>query len=457
MKRYHRFHYLYSIQYIRYAFILSVLPLIHALILFDLPSLARALKQDGIIFIVVMLFSVVQWLAAGYWYSGGRITVQHGVFLNRQTVISRPMIAAIELRQPLYCRLLGACITTIYYKHRPKPVTLCLFYEDAAQLADELLPLKRESAIFRAVGAERISFSLLSANLITTGILIVVSAKKTAKSLGNDFNQFAFSNLERMEKFVEQLLPVGLAWLISLIFVLASIALLFSFLHSAGFVVCRNGGVIVAKGGLITKTERRILASAVTACDVRTTPVARLLHRSAVYLHAGGFSGKDMPIMVYRRGNEEQLQKLMPEFYVSRSVLGPVRGRSFLQFIWLPGSMFLFFISLSAVSAWLMPQIAPLFWLPCFLLFIALLVSIEGFFTESVRRGFNRTLELCYSRFLTRHRVCIFTSQTEFCFFQHPLLAYRQRCNLILRLPCGLRFRIRSIPEYESKTLPLII
>ena len=457
MKPYHRFHYIYSFQYIRYAFLLSVLPLIRALLIFDLPSLITALKQDGIIFIVVMLFSIVQWLAAGYRYSGGRITIQQGVLLSRQTVISRPMIAAIELRQPLYCRLLGACVTTIYYKHRPKPVTLCLFYQDALQLADEILPLKRESAIFRAVGAERLRFTVLSANLITTSILTIVSAKKTASSLGDELNQFAFSNLERMEKFIEQIFPVGLAWVTCLIFVLASIALLFSFLYTAGFVVCRNGGVIVAKGGLITKTERRILASAVTACDVRTTPIARLLRCSTVYLHAGGFSGSDMPVMVYRRGNEEQLQKLMPEFYVSHSVLGPVRGRSLIQFIWLSGSAFLFFISLTAVSAWLMPDIAPLLGLPSFLLFISLLVSLEAFFTESVRRSSNRTLELSYSRFLTRHRVCIFTSQTGFSFSQHPLLTYRQRCNLTLRLPCGLRFRVRSIPDYQANTLPLIL
>ena len=76
----------------------------------------------------------------------------------------------------------------------------------------------------------------------------------------------------------------------------------------------RNNGVIVAKGGLLTKTERRILAKAVTSCDIRTTPMGRLLRRSSVYLHAGGFSGKDLPLMVYRKGKEAQLQKLMPEF-----------------------------------------------------------------------------------------------------------------------------------------------
>ena len=52
-----------------------------------------------------------------------------------------------------------------------------------------------------------------------------------------------------------------------------------------------------------------------------------------------------------------------------------------------------------------MPQVAPLLALPTVLLAIGTLVSLEGFFTENVRRGPGRTLELSYSRFLTRHQI----------------------------------------------------
>ena len=83
--------------------------------------------------------------------------------------------------------------------------------------------------------------------------------------------------------------------------------------------------------------------------------------------------------------------------------------------------------------------------------------GLEGFFTENVRRGPGRTLELSYSRFLTRHRVCVFSQNAAFVFTQHPLLAHRQRCNLRVRLPARGSFRVRGLPDYLARELPLII
>lgn len=457
MKPISRFHFLYSFQYIRYAFFLSVLPLVRALLVFDLPSLFTALKQDGIIFIVVAIFSFAQWKAAGYRCGKERIFVEQGVLFHRQLIISRRAVAAIELKQPLYARIFGACLLTIYFKQQKKQVSYWLFRKDAATLAHLLLPINRHDNIFRPVGSERLSFSLLSANLITTGVLLAASARKTTELLGDDFNRFAFSNLERLEQLLEALFPVSAAWIATFIFVLVSIAVGYSFLHTAGFEVCRNGGVIVARGGLITKTERRILASAVTACDVRTTPFSRILRRSPVYLHAGGFSGNDMPLMVYRKGCEQQLERLMPEFRLAPLTLAPVRGRSLMQFLWMPGTFFLLFASLAGVAAWLMPDAAPFFSLPAFLCLLSTLISVEGFFLETVHQTNNRTLQLCFTRFLTRHRVCVFGAQAGYRFTQNPLLYYNRRCNFRLRLPCGLQFRVRGMPDNIIDQLPMVV
>ena len=457
MRPFSHFHFSYSFKYIRLAIILSVVPLVQALLALDIPGLTSILGQELIILAAIFTFALLQWRAAGYHWGHGRITVQQGLLVRRQQVISRPMVAAVQLRRPLHYRILGASQVTFYYKYRRDAVTLCLRQAEALDLADEMMPLRREDNVFRAVGAERLRFAVLSANLITTAVLAVVSARRTIDILGEGINEFALTNLARVEKLVEQVLPVGMAWLFLLIFLLASAAFLLSFLHTAGFSVCRNGGVILARGGLITKTERRILASAVSCCDVRITPIARLLRRSAVYLQAGGFSGDDLPLMVYKRGAEDQLQKLMPEFQFSRSGFAPLRGRSLVQFLWLPGGAFLFAAALTGVSAWVMPQVAPLLALPTVLLAIGTLVSLEGFFTENVRRGPGRTLELSYSRFLTRHRVCVFSQNAAFLFTQHPLLAHRQRCNLRVRLPARGSFRVRGLPDYLARELPLII
>ena len=457
MKPVSKFHLFYSLQYIRYAIILSVIPLVQALLQFDLDALFTAFWQDGLIFLGVICFSLLQWSASGYWYSGERILIQEGLLVCRQLSISKPMVAAIELRQPIHAKLFSACQVKIYYKYRSRPVSLWLYYSDARTMAQHLLPLNRQDAIFKAVGAERLSFAVLSANIITTSILAAVSAKRTTELFGQDLNQFALSNIKKMERIIAQVLPVGLAWITAFIFVLASIALLFSFLSTAGFMVGRNNGVIVAKGGWLIKTERRILSTALTSCDIRITPMGRILRRSVVFLHAGGFSGKDLPIMVCKKGHESQLQKLIPEFHISPFTVADFQNRSFLQFIWLPGSLFLFLLSLTSVSAWLIPKITPLLALPCFLCVIWLFVDIEGFFTETVKTAPNRSLELCYTKFFTRHRIFVLTNQVAFQFSYNPLLDVRNRCNFILRLPCKTKFYIRCIPKDLAKNLALIL
>lgn len=457
MKPFTRFHFCYSFQYIRYALILSVVPLVQAALDFDLESLFRALRQDALIFAAIAVFATAVWLACGYRCAPGRITVREGLVVRRELVLTRPMLAAVELRRPLYCRLLGATQVAFYFKYRTEHYTLSLRAADAAALADELMPVARKGEVFRPVGSERLGFAVVSANVITTGVLTVMSAKRTAEVLGEGFNQLAFTNLEKVEKLIERVLPVGVAWVAALAFVVISLAVLSSFLHTAGFEVCRHGGIIVARGGLVTKTERRILARAVTACDMRVTPIGRLLRRYPVYLQAGGFAGEALPLMVYKKGDEALLQRLMPEFHIAHHHLASLRGRSLAQFLWRPGTFFLLLFALTGVSAWAMPDLAPILSIPLALSFLCLLSSLEGFFTEDIRRGPGRTLEVSYNRFFTRHRVSVFTPHAAFRVRQHPLLARRQRCDVHVYLPGKRRMRARGVPDWQAHSLPLIV
>ena len=52
-----RFHIVFIVKYIRYGLILCLVPMLKALIKFDLPSLATALRQDAAILIGMALFS----------------------------------------------------------------------------------------------------------------------------------------------------------------------------------------------------------------------------------------------------------------------------------------------------------------------------------------------------------------------------------------------------------------
>ena len=99
-------------------------------------------------------------------------------------------------------------------------------------------------------------------------------------SLEQDLEPIALEHFTRLEVFIERLLPAGSAFLVALAFCLASLTFCYSFFHTFGFSCGRSGGVIISRGGFFTKIERRVLASRVTACRVRVTPAARLLHRS---------------------------------------------------------------------------------------------------------------------------------------------------------------------------------
>ena len=119
-------------------------------------------------------------------------------------------------------------------------------------------------------------------------------------------------------------------------------ALFSSLLATSRFRVSRSGGVILAKGGRVNLTERRILASAVSYCDIRITPISRLLRRYPVFLCAGSYTGADLPILVYGKGRDTLLQALMPQFVSPRPVAGITATRSWPQFLWKSGALVAF-------------------------------------------------------------------------------------------------------------------
>lgn len=452
-----RFHFIYILKYTRYAVILSVIPLLRALLRFDLPSLFAALQQDGLIFVGTALFALAQWTASGIRVQDGQLQIRRGAVLRLRVRAELSGIGAVQLHRPLYCRMVGATELTIWDRYSRRKYRVYLWAGQAAALADQVLPVYPGRAVFSPAGAERLQFAVLSANLITTGVVSALAAQRTADLLGEEWNRFAIGRLEWVEQMVERVLPTGTAWLVTLGLALASIAVLRSFLHTAKVQVCRSGGVILSRGGVVNKTERRVLAAAVTSCEIRVTPLARLLGRSAVYIQAGGFHGDDLPLLVYKGGDDGALRRLLPEFYLSRSRLVKAPGRSLAQFLWRPGALVLLCGALCGVAVWALPEMVPLLVIPLLLSLVGLAVSAEAFFTETLARTPGRSLEIRFGRFLTQHRVCVFSPDAAFVFRQHPLLYSRQICNVTVKLPGGKWYQARGIPEWETDNLPLLM
>lgn len=457
------FHIVYVLKYIRYGLLLCLVPMIQAAIRFDLPSLYTALRQDAVILIVMFFVSLAIWQKLGFSFTDKTLTLRYGVILKQTIQVHTDQIAVVELDRSLFLRLVG-CTRVKLYAARSASFGSVKFYlrkHHAAMLAERMMPVKNESSFFAPTGAERIRFTMLSANIVTTAALLVFSAKQTqdilGQNLGAELGHLAVSNLEKIEQLAELFLPAGVAWLFTLGFILWGISLFWSLLTTANFRVSRSGGIILSKGGYINHTERRVLASAVSYCDIRITPTSRLLRCYPVYLSAGNYSGADLPILVYSKGRDALLQALMPKFTPPSQVAGLTVNRSMPQFIWKSGSLLLLCAALTAVSVWRLPELTPLLVIPLLLSCGLVVAGIEGWFTEGVRRNKNGTLSIRYTRFFTHHQLCVFTPDLSFSVFQTPFSENVARCNLSIRLPCRRRVRIRSIKRYEADRLKLVI
>lgn len=408
-------HLLDSLRFFRYGFLLCLVPMVQALFRFDMEGLLIALWQDAAILAVCLALSLALWAAARISVTPQAVVFRQGIGFHLRQTFARASIAVVEIERPLYCRFVGAARVRLYFKNYAAPhrLTVYLTKRDAAFLSETLMPVKQHSGVFTPAGFERLALVMLSANAVTTSIFLWMGVQRLNDYLEQDLEQIALEHFTRLEVFIERLLPAGSAFLVALAFCLASLTFCYSFFHTFGFSCGRSGGVIISRGGFFTKIERRVLASSVTACRVRVTPAARLLHRRPVYLTAGWFGGGDVPLMVYKAGQEHIVQALLPDFMPPARLLGVL-------------------VALSAGC---------------------LLVSLEGFGEEGIADNPNRTLGLVYTRFFTRYEVCIFTPDRSFAVRQNPFSVNAGRSNVFVRLPAHHTFRVRGVRKARADAL----
>lgn len=299
-------HLLDSVRLFRYGFLLCLVPMAQALLRFDVEGLLLALWQDAAILAVCLALSLALWAAARISVTPQAVVFRQGIGVQLKQTFSRASVAVVEVERPLYCRFVGAARVRLYFKEYSAPhrLTVYLTRRDAAFLSETLMPVKQHSGVFTPAGFERLALVMLSANAVTTSIFLWMGVQRLNDYVAPDLEQLAVQQFTRLEVLIERLLPAGSAFLVALAFCLASLTFCYSFFHTFGFSCGRSGGVIISRGGFFTKIERRVLASSVTACRVRVTPAARLLRRRPVYLTAGWFGGGDVPLMVYKAGQE---------------------------------------------------------------------------------------------------------------------------------------------------------
>lgn len=453
-----RFHIFFTLRYLRYGLVLCLVPMLRALIAFDLPSLVTALRQDLLILLFCTAAALWMWWFTAFWVEQGRICIEQGVLFRSRRVFEAVSVAAVEIERPLHCRLFGAGKLRLYFRDfaAPKHYLLYLRKNAAQEVADALLPVREDLSVFAPAGFERLALVMLSANVLTSGLFIWMSLNRLADIFGKDIHAIAAENFTRFELWLEQFLPAGMAMLTALLFIIISVTFLVSLVRTAGFRVCRNGGVILSRGGLVTKIERRILVRCVSACDVRVTPVARVLGRYPVYLSAGSFRGGDIPVMVYRRRSGQMPETLLPNFTQPVHPLCVPQRKSIWSYLWKPLTALAVSLALCGAAVAVMPGMLPVLAVPVLLSAGALAQSWEGYFKEGVRRNENRTLSLVYTRFYTRHEICVFTPDVAYTTFQHPFSLSAGWADFTVSLPCGLKYRVRGVLQYVAHQMQFL-
>ena len=137
-----------ALQIFRKTLVLYLVPLVNVLFERNWEALRAALRQDIVLFLLVCGVSWVI-LRASSWSldENGTLCLHWKLLFRFDRTVRGASLAALTIERPFYFRLAGASRVTLYPMGEPKKrtLTLCLTKGDAAQLADQLLPVEAPS------------------------------------------------------------------------------------------------------------------------------------------------------------------------------------------------------------------------------------------------------------------------------------------------------------------------
>ncbi|MEG2053459.1 MAG: PH domain-containing protein, partial [Oscillospiraceae bacterium] len=333
-----RYHIFSTFKYIKYGLLLCLVPLLKALLVFNLNAFFVALSQDAFILVCIAVVSLCLWRSSRYTLTRLELCCENGILVKKITHFKLDTITAIEIKRSLVLRLLGGSDVYVYFKssYPVKSLKICIPYKSAERLVDEILPVKSDKIHYQPSGWDKFIFVMLSANIVTTSFFVIYTVKRISKFLGMNVEQIAMQQLNHMEQIFSFLLPAGFTMLISIISFFVFISLAFSVFNAYGFSVARSRNIIISRGGFISKVERRLRLNCITYTDVHVSPFARLLKSYPVFVCAGGYKGNEMPLFVYKKGETANIRKILPEFTICSNLHLGGNLRYHFTFLWLP-------------------------------------------------------------------------------------------------------------------------
>lgn len=324
-----RLHPFTVLRFLRKTLVVYLLPLVQVLSERNWTALHTALQQDALLF---LLLCAVSWgiLHVSSW-SMDDTGVFHlhwrlGIRLDR--ALRGEMLAALTIDRPLLYRMAGASRLTLYPVGAAQKHTLsvCLPKADAEAVADQLMPLVKPT-LHRPAGGERAALGFLGANGLSTLALFVLAVRQTRDV--PDWNPAVFAQIQVsfLARFAARWLPAGAAWLLAAAGFLLGASLMRSFAQTVHYTVWHTADQIGSRGGWLGHFECRVRTSEISFADVRISPAARLMKRWPVFVTASGCS-PELPLFVYRSGEEALFRELLPEFRMPPDLLARTEQRS---------------------------------------------------------------------------------------------------------------------------------
>lgn len=446
-----RLHYLYALHYLRYGLLLCLIPLARALLAFQLEAFFTALQQDMLILLIMGFLSVYTWLGARYTLEQDVLRLDIGFIFPRTFCYRAADFAACELRRSLPLRLLGAAQLELYLRTCRSRKSHCLLlpYKQALALREAIFPAPAEEVEYRPSGGEWLTLVVLSTNLLTEGALIVYTVNRMERFFGTDFSEAALSRLESLSVAANAALPAGLSLLLSVIFFFTLCSVVISVLRTGGFRVGRAGGLLLCRGGLYTRVEQRVRVDCLNAIDLRCTLLARLTGCQGIYLHAGGFTNRNTPVLFYSKRGQQRVQQLLPELVLPHP-LPRYELRSPGQYLWVHGAALALWVVFWVLALRITPDVAPVLAFLCLAWLGLLLVQVEAIFTEGYAPAGEDRCCFGFSRRFTRHFVTVFLPGCACSITCTSISIQEDRATLTLFTPAATRVRARGICKSQA-------
>ena len=447
MNREKHFHPLAALHLLRKTLLVYLLPLVQVLFDRNWDALRAALRQE---LVLLVFISAVCWAVyyASRWQVDAEGTVhvswRLGVRLDR--ALRAEGLAALVLEQPLLYRLTGACRVVLYPVGQTQTITLYLTRQQAEELADVLLPVT-DPLWHAPKGGEKLAFTVLGANGLSTLILWWLAIHQT-QSYAPDAQTAALAQLGQLAALAARWLPLGAAWLLVLAGTLFCISLVRSALQAVHYTVWRTDTQLGSRGGWLSRFEFRVRSSEISYADVRVSPIARLMKRWPVFVVAGSCR-PELPLFVYRSGQEELFRELLPEFRMPPDLLARTEQRSLIFFA-PAGIPFALCLLLTLVSATVLPQLTVTLLIPTFFFGALLAGAAAGYRREGLwlREG-RMTLRRQQGLYL--HCICVFHPDVCLTAAQSPWAASVGRTNLTLTFPGWVKLKVRSVPLRDAE------